>query len=96
MKRRTAILLSAAMLSITMVNDASAQRKKNPAFAEPEIDKGLPNVLLIGDSISIGTCSMREKLWRAKPMSFGQPPTAARQPMALRTWTLGSATVTGM
>ncbi|PNY37989.1 SGNH/GDSL hydrolase family protein [Rhodopirellula baltica] len=54
MKRRTAILLSAAMLSITMVNDASAQRKKNPAFAEPEIDKGLPNVLLIGDSISIG------------------------------------------
>lgn len=29
-------------------------QRKNPAFQPPEVQEGLPNVLLIGDSISIG------------------------------------------
>lgn len=45
-------LMLAVLLSVA--STASAQRKPNPAFADPKIDKNLPNVLLIGDSISIG------------------------------------------
>lgn len=43
---------------------AKAKKKKpNPVFALPEIDPGLPNVLLIGDSISIGyTLDVRREL----------------------------------
>lgn len=37
----------------TCVNAQSA-RPKNPAFEPPEVTEGLPHVLLIGDSISIG------------------------------------------
>ncbi|TWU37316.1 SGNH/GDSL hydrolase family protein [Novipirellula artificiosorum] len=38
-------------------------QQKNPAFAAPVADPSLPNVLLIGDSISIGyTLAVREKL----------------------------------
>jgi acyl-CoA thioesterase-1 len=33
---------------------AKRKRAPNPAFQPPEIQEGLPNVLLIGDSISIG------------------------------------------
>ncbi|QDT08121.1 SGNH/GDSL hydrolase family protein [Planctomycetes bacterium K23_9] len=33
---------------------AKKKRAPNPAFQPPEIQEGLPNVLLIGDSISIG------------------------------------------
>ena len=45
-------ILALAFLPTT--KNATAQRKPNPAFAQPEVDKSLPNVLLIGDSISIG------------------------------------------
>ncbi|MCA9139230.1 MAG: SGNH/GDSL hydrolase family protein [Planctomycetales bacterium] len=45
-------LIFAIMISVA--SSASAQRKPNPAFADPKIDDRLPNVLLIGDSISIG------------------------------------------
>ncbi|MCO8121778.1 SGNH/GDSL hydrolase family protein [Stieleria sp. TO1_6] len=54
-------LLAAFLLSVTF--NAKAQQKQNPAFAAPEIDDSLPNVLLIGDSISIGyMLSAREAL----------------------------------
>lgn len=45
-----------AVLAITLITGASAQNKRriNPAFQPPEVDPSLPNVLLIGDSISIG------------------------------------------
>jgi hypothetical protein len=60
----------ALLLVATMVNGAetkSASKKKktapNPAFAKIEDVPGLPRVLLIGDSISIGyTVSVRELL----------------------------------
>ena len=45
-------LIAAVLISLT--SSALAQKKPNPSFADPEIDKSLPNVLLIGDSISIG------------------------------------------
>ncbi len=38
----------------TQAQDKAKQKRVNPAFVPPEIDKSLPNVLLIGDSISIG------------------------------------------
>lgn len=50
MKRSVACLLVACLA----VSVAQAQRRQNPAFAPPEINPDLPNVLLIGDSISIG------------------------------------------
>ncbi len=43
-----------AILLIVTAQPAAAQKKTNPAFSDPKIDKSLPNVLLIGDSISIG------------------------------------------
>ncbi|MEL6104691.1 MAG: SGNH/GDSL hydrolase family protein [Planctomycetota bacterium] len=55
--------------------DAKAKKKKpNPVFALPEIDPNLPNVLLIGDSISIGyTLDVRREL-KGKANVF-RPPT---------------------
>ena len=51
----------------------TAGRKPPPAMQPPEVQPGLPNVLLIGDSISIGyTVAVREELsneanvWRPK------------------------------
>ncbi|MEO1524382.1 MAG: SGNH/GDSL hydrolase family protein [Planctomycetota bacterium] len=43
--------------------NTKAKKKPNPVFALPEIDPALPNVLLIGDSISIGyTLDVRREL----------------------------------
>lgn len=46
----------ACLLLVAVATTAMAQnqRRVNPAFTDPEIDPALPNVLLIGDSISIG------------------------------------------
>jgi hypothetical protein len=46
----------AMLLVFVLASTALAQngRRVNPAFTDPEIDPALPNVLLIGDSISIG------------------------------------------
>ncbi|MCC9598999.1 SGNH/GDSL hydrolase family protein [Stieleria sp. JC731] len=52
--RRRSVAFLSLLLCAGFVTDVSAQRKQNPAFAEPEIQQDLPNVLLIGDSISIG------------------------------------------
>lgn len=45
-------LIVAALISVP--SSVEAQKKPNPSFADPQINKDLPNVLLIGDSISIG------------------------------------------
>ena len=43
--------------------NAKPKKKPNPVFALPEIDSSLPNVLLIGDSISMGyTLDVRREL----------------------------------
>jgi len=46
----------AMLLVLALASTAFAQngRRVNPAFVDPEVDPSLPNVLLIGDSISIG------------------------------------------
>ena len=55
-------------MSVAPAQEAPAKKsrpakKPNPAYALPEIKDGLPNVLLIGDSISIGyTVMVREAL----------------------------------
>ena len=46
-----AFLLLTLMASMAT---AQNQQRANPAFTDPEVDANLPNVLLIGDSISIG------------------------------------------
>lgn len=53
---RTLRATAALLLVVAMASMASAQneRRVNPAFTDPEVDPTLPNVLLIGDSISIG------------------------------------------
>ncbi|KAA5542105.1 SGNH/GDSL hydrolase family protein [Roseiconus nitratireducens] len=48
---RLAVLAS---MTVSMAVAATAQQRQNPAFADPKVDPSLPNVLLIGDSISIG------------------------------------------
>ena len=45
--------LCVALLAATVATTANAQ-PSNPAYAPPEVDAELPNVLLLGDSISIG------------------------------------------
>jgi acyl-CoA thioesterase-1 len=57
---RTVLLLAASLVALAQVNDFSPQ---SPAFA-PVVDRpGLPRVLLIGDSISIGyTVTVRKAL----------------------------------
>src|SRR6266581_9124682 len=57
---RVVVLLTASFVAFGQVNDFSPQ---SPAFA-PVIDQaGLPRVLLIGDSISIGyTATVRKEL----------------------------------
>ena len=47
-------LLTVVAITFTLSSIALAQRKPNPAFVDPKVDENLPNVLLIGDSISIG------------------------------------------
>jgi lysophospholipase L1-like esterase len=55
-----AILLAAALSGFAQVNDFSPQ---SPAFAPVTDQPGLPRVLLIGDSISIGyTAAVRQEL----------------------------------
>lgn len=46
-----ALLIVFALASTAVAQNA---RRVNPAFLDPEVDPALPNVLLIGDSISIG------------------------------------------
>ncbi len=50
--RTTAAFLVLVLVALTAT--AQDQRRVNPAFTDPEVDPNLPNVLLIGDSISIG------------------------------------------
>ena len=53
----------AVLCMVTTVTIASAQQRQNPALAPIESDPQLPDVLLIGDSISIGyTLAVRELL----------------------------------
>jgi len=71
-----------------------AKQAANPAFEQPEVQPGLPNVLLIGDSISIGyTVMVREGL-RGEANVF-RPPTncgpTTRGVEALEEW-LGDRT----
>ncbi|WP_149495695.1 SGNH/GDSL hydrolase family protein [Roseiconus lacunae] len=47
-------MTSVACLVVAVSFTAAAQRPQNPAFTDPDADPNLPNVLLIGDSISIG------------------------------------------
>ena len=55
-----AILLAAALSGLAQVNDFTPQ---SPAFAPVTDQPGLPRVLLIGDSISIGyTMTVRQEL----------------------------------
>ena len=51
---RFALSVTLALATITCSHAQKAQRRVNPAFTDPEVDPKLPNVLLIGDSISIG------------------------------------------
>lgn len=56
---RIGILALVVLLQIVPTHGQDAPKKKparkvNPAFQTPEVDPALPNVLLIGDSISIG------------------------------------------
>lgn len=68
MKTRTLLILTLAGLSAVLSmpaqeTKAKAKRPPNPAFAPVEDVAGLPRVLLIGDSISIGyTAAVREML----------------------------------
>lgn len=51
------------VLGVTFAGVVSAQRPENPVFAAIDADPALPDVLLIGDSISIGyTLPVRERL----------------------------------
>ena len=57
------LLLSVVTLTVLSHSGFAQQRKPNPAFAKVEDQPGLPRVLLIGDSISIGyTVGVREQL----------------------------------
>ena len=57
------IVLGFAQLSPAQATKPVARRAANPAFAPVKDDPGLPRVLLIGDSISIGyTVPVRERL----------------------------------
>ena len=59
----TAVLASHGLLSAEPKAKAKAKRAPNPAMAKIEDVAGLPRVLLIGDSISIGyTLAVREML----------------------------------
>ena len=50
-------------LNAQVAEDRKSKNKRNDAFAKPQDDPNLPNVLLIGDSISIGyTKHVREQL----------------------------------
>lgn len=52
-----------AVAALTPTGDTRAQSRKNPAFAVIEDTPGLPRVLLLGDSISIGyTVAVRKEL----------------------------------
>jgi hypothetical protein len=52
--RRGLVPTTGCLLLLAITAAAHAQRPKNPAFADPVVDPSLPNVLLIGDSISLG------------------------------------------
>lgn len=54
MRSKLASQLIVAGLLLIAIHPALAQRKPNPAFAKVTDEPGLPRVLLIGDSISIG------------------------------------------
>jgi len=70
MKTRTLLSLTFTVLAASTLFPAKAQESKaktkrppNPAFAQIEDVPGLPRVLIIGDSISIGyTLAVRERL----------------------------------
>ena len=54
MYRIQTVLAVALVAVVASTASGQNQRRVNPAFTDPEVDKTLPNVLLIGDSISIG------------------------------------------
>lgn len=67
-------LTPAAFAQTNKAKNAKPKRKPNPVFAAPAVDPALPNVLLIGDSISIGyTLDVRREL-KGKANVF-RPPT---------------------
>ncbi len=57
-------------VSAVAVSDAQNRRRPNPAFQPPEVDPSLPNVLLIGDSISIGYMLDARKALQGKANVF--------------------------
>lgn len=54
MIRYTAIALSVLITLPASAQEAKKTRRPNPVFSDPDVDPKLPNVLLIGDSISMG------------------------------------------
>ena len=74
---RTGILALVVLAQITYVSGQDAPQKKkaparkvNPAFQRPTVDPSLPNVLLIGDSISIGYMVAARKAMQGKANVF--------------------------
>ena len=54
MRSRDAVLAVLLVFALVSIASAQSERRVNPAYLDPEVDPSLPNVLLIGDSISIG------------------------------------------
>ena len=73
MQRLTTVILAGIVLGSTAPAQEKKQkgrpkRRPNPAMAKVEDVPGLPRVLLIGDSISIGyTVPVRQMLQGAEP-----------------------------
>ena len=72
--------LIALLIIFTFATSAAAQnnRRENPAFTDPKDDPSLPNVLLLGDSISIGyhtavreACAGKANVFRPKTNCLG-------------------------
>jgi len=66
---RPPLTLLVVLLAMTTVT-AQNRRRPNPAFQPPEVDPALPNVLLIGDSISIGYMLDARKAMKGKANVF--------------------------
>ena len=82
-------LLMLVIVTVAAAQQSRPARVKNPAFVQVQDDPGLPRVLLIGDSISIGyTLPVRMKL--AGKANVHRPPAncgpTTRGLKALDTW----------
>jgi len=90
-----AVLTSAAFSQAPKVA-VKKERKPSPAFAKIEDEPGLPRVLIIGDSISIGYTLDVRALLKGKANVTASPPTAVPPRTASKTSRPGSVMENGM